>query len=191
MAYFPMMVDLDGKPVLVIGGGKEGLKKVEVLHAFGASVTLIATDAEEKAVSLSDRFFHREFEDSDIYEQAYVMIVAATDDRELNRRISGLSRKEHIPVNIVDDQELCSFIFPAIIQEKNVVCAVSSGGKSPYVAQYVRDKLREVLPENIGEINEAMGTYRTEAKAKYSDADDRRRFLRERFNELTEKKDGF
>ena len=61
MSYFPMMVNLEGARVLVIGGGEEGRKKVEILSIFGAKITLIATDAQEEAVRLADRYLKREF----------------------------------------------------------------------------------------------------------------------------------
>lgn len=88
-----------------------------------------------------------------------------------------------IPVNIVDDEKLCSFIFPAIVKYKDVVCAVSSGGKSPYITQYIKALLNKVLPEGIGEINDRMGEYRKHAKSEIADVTERRRFLRKRLDE--------
>jgi siroheme synthase-like protein len=188
MAYFPMMIELKDKDVLVIGGGEEGLKKVKVLSSLGAKVTLVSPFAEEEAISLSYEYCKRSFVEGDIDAKAYIMVVTATDDRDLNRRISELATQRHIPVNVVDDVELCTFIFPAIYQQKDVVCAVSSGGKSPYVAQYVRNRLAESMPDNIGDINEKMGTLREEAKLLYEDSVDRRAFLKAKFLELLEAK---
>ena len=186
MAYFPMMVELNEKPVLVIGGVEEGTKKVQILQSFGARITLIAEDASEEAKRLSEHFVEGSFSETDIDREKFILVVASTDDRALNARISSLAKARRIPVNVVDDVELCTFIFPAIIKENDVVCAVSSGGKSPYVAQYVRDRLREVLPEDIGKINDLMGELRAYAKDNFPDAQDRRRFLKERFRELIE-----
>lgn len=186
MSYFPMMTDLYNKNVLVIGGGEEGCKKVQILHGFDAVITLIAKDALKEAVSLADAFYQREFEDADITdaEKEYEMIVASTDDRRLNARISALAKERRIPVNVVDDTELCTFIFPAIVKEKDVVCAVSSGGKSPYVAQYVKRLIIENMPADIGEINDRMGEFRKQAKKEIDDTTKRRAFLRERLEEL-------
>lgn len=184
MAYFPMMIELKDKPVLVIGGGEEGTKKVQILRSFGAAVTLIAENAQQAAIEECELFIEGSFTDEEIDRSDYALIVASTDDRGLNRHISDLAMERKIPVNVVDDVELCTFIFPAIYQAGDVVCAVSSGGKSPYVAQYVRDRVKAVLPENIGEINDRMGELRKEARDKYPEASERRRFLKDKFNEL-------
>lgn len=184
MAFFPLMTDLSGKDVLVIGAGGEGTKKVRVLKDFGARVTLVAPEALEEAVREADRYERRGFEDADLDRTEWTLAVAATNDRELNRRISEDARKRRIPVNVVDDPELCSFIFPALIRDGDVVCSVSSGGKSPYVAQLVKERVRNCWPEGIGRINDRMGAYREQAKREYADRDDRRRFLRKKLEEL-------
>ena len=186
MSYFPMMIDLTDKPVLVIGAGEEGTKKVEVLYDFGCKITLIAKEATKEAVEKSGKYIKREFEDSDITED-YCMIVSATNDRELNKHISELAYKNRIPVNVVDDTELCSFIFPAVIKDRDVVVSVSSGGKSPYVAQHIKAIVQDNMPKDIGFINDKMGEYRQSAKREISDVRERRKYLRERLNELLEK----
>ena len=183
MSYFPMMVKLDGKKALIIGGGEEGKKKTQILHDFGAEITLISKDAQKEAIELTSRYEEREFMDSDITEGDYDLIVASTDDRELNKRISALANERRIPVNVVDDEELCSFIFPAIVKDKDVICAVSSGGKSPYITQYIKALLNKVLPKDIGDINDRMGEYRKQAKKEIADAAERRKFLRSRLEE--------
>ena len=80
--------------------------------------------------------------------------------------------------------ELCTFIFPAIVKDREVVCAVSSGGKSPYVAQYVRSLIQGFLPPKIGEINDRMGELRLQAKREIREASGRRAFLRQKLTEL-------
>lgn len=187
MAYFPMMVDLESKRVLVIGGGEEGKKKVEILYQFGAVITLIAINAKDEAKKLAATYEEREFEDRDILENDYTLIVAATDDEELNSHISELAAATKTPVNIVDNSKLCTFIFPAIIKKGDVVCSVSSGGKSPYVAQYVKSLIEEVLPKNIAEINDKMGEYRIKAKQELENAAERRAYLKLKFEELLNK----
>ena len=183
MAYFPMMIDLKDKQVLVIGGGEEGTKKVEVLYDFGCRITLIAKEAAEAAIEKSSDYKNRAFEDSDIKED-YCMIVTATNDRELNKHISELAGKFKIPINVVDDTELCSFIFPAIIKDRDVVVSVSSGGKSPYIAQHIKKTVRENMPKDIGIINDKMGEYREIAKREIKDVSERRKFLKEKLSEL-------
>lgn len=184
MAFFPMMVDLTGKPVLVVGGGEEGRKKTEILRQFGAGITWVAPDIPEDLYGLAQECLCRRFETQDLDRWEYVLVVAATNDRELNREIFRLAGERHIPVNVVDDVELCTFIFPAVIVERDVVCAVSSGGKSPYIAQHIKVLIRQVLPEGIGEINDRMGEYRQQARRDMADARERRAFLRKKLTEL-------
>ena len=184
MPYFPMMIDLNEKKILVIGGGREGENKVEILHGFHARITLIARDATEKAARLSASYLQRDFEDSDLDAEDFLLVVAATDDRKLNARISRLARDRGIPVNIVDDMELCTFIFPAIIKDGDVVCSVSSSGKSPFVAQYIKELITKVLPAGIGEINDRMGRFRKQAKEEIASSEARRAFLKNKLHEL-------
>lgn len=186
MAFFPLMTDLSGRDALVIGAGGEGEKKVRVLKDFGARVTLIAPEAGEAAAREADRYIPRAFEEGDLDSAAWTLAVAATDDREVNRRFSEAARRRRIPVNVVDDPELCTFIFPAVIRDGDVVCAVSSGGKSPYVAQRVKARIREYWPEGIGEVNDRMGEYREQAKRDYANREERRAFLRRKLEELLE-----
>ncbi len=184
MGYFPMMVDIGDQAVLVIGGGDEGLKKIRILRLFGAYVSLIDTNARKEAIEECDEYIEGPFSDVKMDEKDYVMVVASTDDRDFNRHISDLAKERRIPVNVVDDVELCTFIFPAIYQKKDVVVAVSSGGKSPYIAQFLRDRISDVLPDDIGEINDKMGEFRKLAKERFADGSQRRKFLKEKLNEM-------
>ena len=179
------MIQLEGKDVLVIGGGNEGTQKVRVLAMFCCRITLIAPKAELSATEIADVYIAREFEDTDITEE-YTLIVAATDDDEVNRRISRLAGELKIPVNVVDNADLCTFIFPAIVKDKDVVIAVSSGGKSPHVTQYIKNLIIKKMPDNIGDINERMGKIRTFAKMEIHDSAERREYLKKKLSELVE-----
>ena len=188
MSYFPMMVELEGCDVLVVGGGNEGESKVRILKQFGAVITLVSPSATNAAIEHSDIYICRDYADGDIAKGRYRLVVASTDDRELNRRIYDECTRYAIPVNVVDDVELCTFIFPAIIKEREVVCSVSSGGKSPLITQRRKALIRNVLPEGIGEINDRMGEYRAVARQEYSDRTERRRFLSKKLDELLGKR---
>ena len=147
MSYFPMMVKLDEKKVLIIGGGEEGKKKTQILHEFGAEITLISKDALKEAIELASRYEEREFRDTDITDEDYDLIVASTDDRELNKRISILAKDKHIPVNIVDNPKLCTFIFPSLIKRGDLVIGITSSGKSPAFSQYIRKEAEQVYSD--------------------------------------------
>lgn len=181
MAYFPMMINIKDKPVLVVGGNTEGLKKLQVLKDFGAVITLIALEAFPESQGLADKYYEKSFENIDIEESNFALIVSAVNDRELDKRIYELAQKRSIPINVVDDIELCTFIFPAIIKEEDVVVAVSSSGKSPFVVKYIKKLIQDILPSNIGEINNHMGEYRQKVKLQFSEQKQRREALKQEF----------
>jgi siroheme synthase-like protein len=100
----------------------------------------------------------RQFQQSDINHMDFV--VAATDNEKLNTYISTLCKEKNIPINAVDMKEECSFIFPAMIQEKDLLIAISSGGQSPAAAAYVKKKIKGQIPEYYGDMVEQLGQYR-------------------------------
>ena len=180
MAYFPIMVDICGKRVLIVGGGETAARKAAQLQDFGAEIIVVAKElkaAFPKEASIIVRSFQSsdiEDNDSDIF-----LVIAATDDREVNQEVSGLSKKYRIPVNVVDDEPLCSFTFPAVLRDRDVVVSVSSGGKSPLVTQYVKNKIGEALPEHIGEINDEMGKLRKRIRASVPGQKERKQIYKE------------
>ena len=161
MAYFPFMVDIEDKKCLVAGGGRIAFQKVSVLAGFGVNLLVIA----EKICPELQEFAgvtccRRQFADTDI--EGMDFVVAATDNPELNRRIARLCHEENIPVNAVDDKEACSFIFPALIQNEDLLVAVSTGGSSPAAAAYVKNRLKEYIPEYYGKMIAGLSRYREE-----------------------------
>lgn len=163
MAYFPMFVQLEGRLCLVVGGGRLALRKVGVLRDFGAEVFVVAAKilAEIKGmdgVVCQERCFVPE----DL--SGKDLVIAATDDKEENHRVSVLCRNRRIPVNAVDQIEDCSFIFPAYVKQKEVVAAFSSGGQSPAVAQYLKEKMRPELTELLGALAAQLGDVRNQVK---------------------------
>lgn len=161
MAYFPFMVDIKGKQCLVAGGGGIALHKVRILLGFEAHIKVVAPEICEELKALrgdSLELQEREFFDGDVEDVDFV--IAATDEEALNYHISDLCRQRRIPVNVVDRKEACSFIFPALIQDKDLLVAISSGGQSPAVVSFVKNKIRENMPDYYGEMLEQLGAYR-------------------------------
>ncbi len=199
MSGFPMIVEFQDRDVVLIGAGKEGLFKVRTLLKFGANVTLIAPAIEPELQELVDNNPGRLFYVEEAFRPEMIVpeelqgpeheeernealenlaaVVAATDDREVNEEVSRICHRYRIPVNIVDQTHLSTFFFPSILKEDEVVCAVSSGGKSPLVTQIIRDRIRDILPDHIGEINERMGELRPKV-AKIHDRETRKSVFR-------------
>lgn len=159
--HFPMFVELEGRPCLVVGGGKVGARKAAALAAFGAKVRVV----------------ERDFGDGDV--ERVALAVAATDDREVNRRVAALCKARGIPVNVVDDPANCTFIFPAIARKGPMTVAVSSGGACPVAAKLVRDKARRLLEDDFVAEVERLGARREELKENHPDPRERMRVCEE------------
>ena len=178
MQYFPVFFDLHGKRVLVVGGGDVAARKVSLLFRAGAEVNVISPELCE---SLQNRVANGEvkhearvFEDADL--EACVLVVAGTDDQAVNKRVSELAHAKCIPVNVVDQPALCSFIVPSIIDRSPVQVAVSTGGASPVLARLLRARLETMIPSAYGRLASLMNEFRDKVKSKLADEGKRRRF---------------
>lgn len=166
MAYFPFFADIEGKRWLIAGGGAVSFRKVCDLLPYGALIRVVSPHMAGGLAKLyrgglyRDRLVleQRGFEEADLREADFV--IAATDSKELNSHISDVCHRSRIPVNVVDVKEECSFIFPSIVREGPVVVGISTGGASPVVARYLKDRVCEVIPENLGALTEQLGGYR-------------------------------
>lgn len=176
MSYFPMFIELTGKSCLIIGGGRIALQKMRVLQDFGADVTVIAPELSEEIVKNS-KVRKKEFEETDL--EGAKLVVAATDDKGLNHRIAELCKARGIPHNAVDQIDDCSFIFPSYVKEGEVVAAFSSGGQSPLITQYLKEKIRPSLTEQLGELSACLGRLRAEVKRTVATEAERKSCYRE------------
>lgn len=168
MGYFPFFMDIAGKNGVIVGGGKVAARKVEKLLAFEPSLTVIAPRIEEcirmqekllgKDAAASLLFQEREFRMSDLAGADFV--IAATDDEMLNGRISDYCKSKQIPVNVVDDREKCSFFFPALVKDGSLTIGISTDGKSPVAASWVRKEISRTLPAGIGDTVDLIGQIR-------------------------------
>ncbi len=166
--YFPFFVDIAGKSGVIVGGGKVAARKLEKLLPFGPGLTVIAPHTEEcvraweksadKDRALSCRFVERELEPADL--EGADFVIAATDDEAQNGRISDLCKERRILVNVVDDKEKCTFLFPALVREKDLTIGISTGGKSPAAASWIRKETKRALAPGIGDVIDLMGQIR-------------------------------
>jgi len=177
MRYFPLFLDLAGKPVLLVGGGDIAARKFSLLAEAGARVTVVAPGLGKELTAAHERFSHlaREFVTTDI--GGMWLVVAATNDRAVNAQVAAAAGAARIPCNVVDDRELSSFIMPAIIDRSPVQIAVSTGGTSPVLARLIRERLETLLDGSLGSLAAFADRWRERVKAKFSDIGARRRFL--------------
>jgi uroporphyrin-III C-methyltransferase / precorrin-2 dehydrogenase / sirohydrochlorin ferrochelatase len=179
MRYFPLFLDLQGKPVLLVGAGEIAARKFALLREAGAMVTVVAPELGQEMAAEVARgacaHVARRFEDGDVGGQW--LIVAATDDRSVNAAAAAAATRARIPCNVVDDRELSSFIMPAIINRSPVQIAVSTGGTSPVLARLIRERLETLLDSSLGTLAEFADRWRDRVKARFADIGARRRFL--------------
>ncbi len=151
MDYLPIFVKVKSKLCLVVGGGEVATRKAGVLLEAGAMVRVVApeiTPALHKQAGIE--VIVARFAESHL--DGVTLVIAATNDRSVNQHISELTRTKNIPVNVVDDPELCSFIMPAILDRSPLMVAFSSGGASPVLTRMLRGKLETMIPQNFSRL---------------------------------------
>ncbi len=177
MAYFPMFVDISGRDCLVVGGGRVAYRKTQVLLDYQARVHIVAQDISQDLqalASLSDKvtISKRAFASFDVADK--LLVIAATNDDKTNKFIAELCIEKKIPVNVVDNKALSTFILPSYVKEDNLVAAFSSGGNSPALTQLLKEKEKEILTPYLGQLNEALGALRPKIKQLYGTEEERR-----------------
>ncbi|GGK75962.1 siroheme synthase CysG [Amphritea balenae] len=178
MDYLPLFFKLENKVALLVGGGQVALRKATLLVRAGARVTVVAHVVEPELAELVEQHggqviigeYH-----SALLDDAY-LVVAATDDSELNERVHYDSIARHLPVNVVDSPALCTFIFPAIVDRSPIVIGISSGGESPVLARLLRAKLETWIPQGYSRLGKLVGRFRSQVKSKFGSVEQRRIF---------------
>jgi uroporphyrin-III C-methyltransferase/precorrin-2 dehydrogenase/sirohydrochlorin ferrochelatase len=178
MEFLPIFQVVRGKTCLVVGGGTTAERKVGSLLRAGAAVTVVSpqlTDGLARRAEAGElRYLARRVEPTDVLGAR--LVIAATDDRVVNRRIAELATEQDIPVNVADDPDACTFLLPSVIDRDPVVVAVSTGKASPVLARLLRTRLESLIPAGYGRLGELCARYRERVKARFSDERDRRRF---------------
>ena len=178
MKHLPLFFDIRQRPCLVVGGGEVAARKVEALLRAGARVKVVSP---QLCPQLSAHYAAGEIEHAALLFDAAqldqcVLAVAATNDEHINKQVSVLARQRNIPVNVVDRPELCSFIFPSIIDRSPVTVAVSTAGAAPVLARLLRARLETLIPASYGRLAELAARLRPAVKQRLPKAIERRRF---------------
>lgn len=151
MAYFPFFVDIAGADGLVVGGGTVALRKVEKLLPYAPRLTLIAPDIRPELEEIpSLTILRRAAQPQDLEGRAFV--IAAAGDRSVNAELSRLCRERNIPVNVVDNKQESSFLFPCLIKRGSLSVGISTGGDSPSAAIYWKERFGALIPDEMEEI---------------------------------------
>lgn len=145
--YYPLYLDISGKSCIVVGGGRIALRKVKGLLEADAKVKVIADDFVSGFESISKlsnlKIIKRRLRKSDL-KNAF-LLIAATDDKEVNREIAKIGREKKILVNVVDSAKDCDFILPATVRRGNLTISISTNGTIPLLSRKVRESIEDLI----------------------------------------------
>jgi siroheme synthase-like protein len=160
--YYMACLDLERRSCLVVGGGTVALEKIHGLLDCGARVTVVAPEALPEVRELPVEWHERGYHSSDLRRR--FLVVAATSQNALNRRVYADAEARHVFCNVVDVPELCSLILPAVHREGPIAVAVSTGGASPALAQRIRDDVAATIGPKHAELARELRARRPWAK---------------------------
>jgi precorrin-2 dehydrogenase len=177
--FYIACLRLKGRPCLVVGGGEVGLEKVEGLLACDGDVTLVAPDAEptlqELAGEGSIRWERREYRPEDL--EGKFLVIAATNDSEVNIGVFDDAERRAMLVNVVDVPPLCNFILPAIVRTGPLAIAISTAGASPALAKRMKREIAALFGDEYARLAVLLNDARGWAKATLPTYQDRKEFF--------------
>ena len=166
--YFPAFLNIRRKKCLIVGGGGVALRKVNTLVSCGADVTVIGSRVHQDLMQLAKkkvvRVMRRDYEPGDLKE-AFI-VVAATDDRKVNRKVAEDAKKARALVNVVDDPDPSDFIVPSVLRRGDLILAVSTAGRSPALSRKLRTRLERTFGEEYGPLVTLIEEVRSSLKQK-------------------------
>lgn len=182
MEYLPLFFDLKNQPCLLVGGGDIALRKAVLLDRAGAKLTVVSPEIDDELKVLVERqqgeLIYSEYQEKLL--DGKTLVIAATDNDDVNAVVHGHATERKIPINVVDSPDLCSFVFPAIVDRSPIMIAVSSGGNAPVLTRLLRAKLETMIPAYYGVLGEMAARFRQQVKDRFDSIRDRRIFW-ERF----------
>ena len=167
-SYYPIALDLAGKRCLVVGGGLIADGKLDALLAAGARVTLVSPEVRPRIAARAAEhrveLHRRPYRSSDV--EGAFLVIAATDDRAANAAVAADARAAGILVNAVDDIPNCDFFAVALVRRGDLQLAISTNGRSPAFARWMREQLDEAIPAEYADLLAVLGEVRDTIKAR-------------------------
>lgn len=165
-SYYPILLNIQDKKCLVVGGGEVALRKVKALLEHGANIEIVSPDfcpelnqmVKEGAI----KAVNRDYKPEDL-ENAFIAI-AATDDNKINENVSAEARRAGILVNVVDDPNSSDFIVPSYFKRGDIIVAVSTSGRSPALARKIRSELEKGFQAEYAQLALLADEVRSELK---------------------------
>lgn len=163
MKYYPINLDMKDRSCLVVGGGEVGTRKARGLIICGARVTVVSPEGTEGLIELAAgnqlQWLQRQYTEPDVH--GMFLVFGATDTESLNRQVAEDARKQGALCNVADRPDLCDFILPSVIRQGDLSVAISTAGKSPAVAKYLRQELSALFGEEYATLLRLMGSIRS------------------------------
>ncbi|MEM7195462.1 MAG: siroheme synthase CysG [Pseudomonadota bacterium] len=178
MKLLPLNHRFSAKRCLVVGGGVTGSRRTKTLLDAGAVVHVVSIEVPAKLDLLDQTHLtvtNRPFNEADVHPELD-LVVAATDDRELNRCIALLARMSGVLVNVVDDASLCDVTFPSVIDREPLLITVSSGSASPILSRMLRQRIDTMIPNGYGRLAHLVGRFRKRVRKAFPDTRKRAAF---------------
>ena len=173
--YYMACLDLEGRDCLVVGGGSVGLEKARGLLDCGARVTVVAPEIASELRELPVELVERTYRTDDL--DGRFLVLAATADSEVNRRVSEDAERRSLLCNVADAPDLCTFILPAVHRQDPIAIAVTTSGASPALAQRIRDEVAERYGPEYAELARRLRAQRPWAKENLTTYEERRDYF--------------
>ncbi len=171
-------MNVKSRHCLVVGAGKVAARKIRLLIKSQAKITIVAPHCCDE-ISKMNRlaqvcYIQREFVEQDL--EKVILVFAATNNQQVNQWVSALCQQQALPVNVVDQTDLCSFIMPSIVDRSPVQIAISTSGTSPVLAKLLRTRLETLIPAQYGQLAKLVKGFRKQVSKQLPDAIKRRLF---------------
>jgi len=143
MSFFPLALQLEGKSILIVGGGRVATHKLKAISQYCDGLTILAPEVSDALRGKGYRIIEKRFEAQDI--QGYFLVYACTNEKETNAEVARVCRRANILVNVADDPVFSDFISPAIYKEGSMSVAITSDGKDVRRSLDWREKIKQAL----------------------------------------------
>jgi uroporphyrin-III C-methyltransferase/precorrin-2 dehydrogenase/sirohydrochlorin ferrochelatase len=184
MEYFPVFIDSTKINAMVVGGGDVAARKIELLLKATPKITIMAEQVSANVLRLIEHYHLTWLAHN--YRTGLLanknLVIAATDDNQVNKAIYNEAEQLNILVNVVDQPELCSYITPAIIDRDPMIIAISSSGSSPVLVRMLREQIDKLLPDGYGKLANFSYKFRDHVKARIKGLRNRRTFWEKTLN---------
>ena len=192
MDFLPLFHNLKCRRVIVIGGGEIALRKVRLVAEADAYITIVAKEICNDLIEMRDINVKKGIHNLELITASYqqqhienfpdaVLVIAATNDPQLNREVSQHAQQAHMLSNVLDDAGYSTVIFPSIVDRSPIQIAISSGGDAPVLVRLIRTQLESLFPAGMSKLGALAGSFREKVKAKFSNGADRKAFWEEVF----------